>query len=100
MDYNKLSKFILAFGLIVVCIGGFNFLSNLPVSAPETQKSSENTIAGLIARADQMQEELEIRTQNYNRSIKRGEAVKVIVAGVVVIFVAFAVMQSAKTKIR
>jgi hypothetical protein len=96
MDYNKLSKFILAFGLVLVCIGAFNFLSNLPVSASQTPGSSENTVAGMAARADQMMNGMETQAQNENRSIKRGGAIKVIGVGVIIIFAAVAVMQSTR----
>lgn len=94
MDFQKLSGFILFFGLILLCIGGVNFLSNLPVSAPQTTEPLANTTAGMMARANQMGNEMATQAENENRSIKRQGALKVIGAGGVIIFAAFAIMQS------
>jgi hypothetical protein len=96
MDYKILSKFILVFGLILICIGGFKFISNLPVSAKQTTEPLDNTIRGMMARTEQMGNDMDAQAQNENRGINRGEAVKLIGGGVVIIFVAFAVMQSAR----
>ena len=96
MDYKILSKFILAFGLILICSGGFKFISNLPVSAKQTTEPLDNTLRGMMARTEQLGNDMDALGENQNRGINRGEAVKLVGGGLVTIFVAFAVMQSAK----
>ena len=96
MDYAKLSKFLLVFGLVLVCIGGFKFVSNLSSASSQTPGSSGNNIAGMMAQANQMEKDMETQALNQDKSIRRSEAFKVIGAGAIIIFVAVAVMLSAR----
>jgi hypothetical protein len=96
MDYAKLSKFILILGVVLACIGGFKFLSNLPSASSQAPSSSGNNIAGMVAQANQMEKDMETQALNQDKSIRRSEASKVIGAGVIIIFVAVAIMLSAR----
>jgi hypothetical protein len=96
MDLHKLAGFILAFGVILLCIGAAIFINNQPISQSKTQGSPGNSIQGMMADADQMERNMETQAENENRSIRRQGSFKYLGAGAIIIFAAVAIMQSAR----
>lgn len=80
MDFKKLAKFIIILGIVIFAVGGLMYITNLPVH------SSKGGWGGFFEETD----------KNIIRKVKRGDAGKVMVGGVVVAFIGFAIGASAK----
>jgi len=90
IDLFKLSRFVLLFGLVLIGVGVYDYLSNLPLSAPES------TDSGMRGIAEHATDTLVVLTENDNRSFARAAGSKTVVGGIVVLFAAIAIQKSAK----
>ncbi len=97
MDFHKLSGFILAFGIILACIGGLKFHSNLPLPPPSLPDTSNKPIlSGWADNLDYENTANNIAIQNETRAILREQALKVIGAGAIIIFAGVAIRKSTR----
>jgi len=85
LDFKVLAKFVIVLGIVVFAYGGFNYITNLPVSI-----SPGGTGLEAIGRA------MEASDQNMIRSYERDKAGNIMIGGAIVAFIGIAVAVSSK----
>ena len=93
MDMYKFGGFILLIGAAILCYGLIVILTNLDKQFDRSQSN----VDPFFGRMD-LQNALEVRMENQQRSTRRSEAIYYLVAGGIVGFVGYAMRTSAKTK--
>jgi hypothetical protein len=92
MNYKKFAKFIIVLGIIILAGGGVYFSVNQPVEF--TRSRSQNFMDAL----NDMGRSLDVMGQNLEREQKRKTAVKIMIAGGIVLFLGIGVFSSGRGK--
>jgi hypothetical protein len=88
MDFTRLSKLVMGFGLVIVFFGSIKWLANQPEKFDPSK--SEVTIFG----RNDLGNMLNLQGQNAIREERRAEGTKVVIVGAVVFFVGLAMRLS------
>jgi hypothetical protein len=97
MDFQKLAKFILAFGAVVLCVGAFQALSNQPLPEPPPDDGKFKGWNDFNSKIlDPTKNGLGVAVLNMDRANGRAQGYKVMGFGAIVVFVGVAIGRSAK----
>jgi len=92
MSYKKFAKFIIALGIMILVGGGIYYGVNQP--AKFTPSRSQDFMQTL----NDMGKSLDVMSQNFVREHRRKTAVKIMIAGGIVLFLGIGISVSAKEK--
>jgi len=95
MDFKKLGTFIRILGLVILGCGAFQWISNQPKNFKPSTVQREG-LGGLLGSIDESLKGMDVQCENEKRSVTRDQAGKAIIAGGIVLFVGYAVSNSAK----
>jgi hypothetical protein len=97
MDLKLLSKFVLAFGILVVVIGGIKFVQYQPLPPPPPPPRSPS-FEDLVRLAEPTQNAFGVALLNADRERQRTSAAKTVGLGAAILFGALALWSSAKKR--
>lgn len=96
MDFNKLSWFVLAFGILVVAVGGFKVVQNQPLPPPPPSPKTQFSWTDFANQmSDPTQNALGVRMLNQDRAKRREAAAMIVGFGAVIVFAGIALKASA-----
>ncbi len=87
MDFRKLSAFILLFGAVVLAFGGYQYLTNQPVTVKESDNVFESLNKAVTAFG-----------KNVGRADKREESKTIMLIGGIILFAGIAIRVSSTKK--
>lgn len=96
LDFRKLSKFVVGFGVVVACYGGVRIAMNLPLPELPPARESGGATEDLFRSATRRMENSGVQMSNLERAQERKEALKIIGVGAVIIFAGCAVHLSVR----
>ena len=94
MDFKKLGTFIRILGVLVLGYGAIQLVTNQPKSFKPSTVQREG-LGGLLGSIVESLKGMDIQSENESRAITRDQAVKVMIAGGIVVFAGYAVSNSA-----
>lgn len=98
MDFKKLAGFIAFLGMVTLVYGGYQWGTNRPETAKTTQAENGSFMAAWAASAANTEAQWRVHDANMLHAAKRDTAVKIMIAGGVMLFIGLAVSASAKKK--
>ena len=98
MDFKKLAVFIRILGVLVLGYGAIQWAANQPETfKPREVKQGMFGLPDFAAQLDNDVAAGNVRAMNFQKENARSNAVKVMIAGGVLLFAGFAVSSSAKS---
>ena len=96
LDFKKLSQFISGFGIIVLVVGGIMFAANQPKTFSPASSQSGNAFDAIAQSVNNVQGQGQVMSDNIHAKEVRGNAIEVMIAGGVILFIGMGVSASVK----
>lgn len=93
MNFKKFGTVVLILGLIVLAYGGFQWISNQPKEFNQAESGTS-----IFGGRDDFGNMLNVQMTNLSRTGKRDNAIKILIAGGLVIFIGLGISYSSNEK--